>query len=57
MDNNRNVSGGINVGFGFIFWLGGAVHVMRLPDYDFWDGLIWMYYVGRFVAIHFAALG
>lgn len=46
-----------SVGFGIIGWLGGAVHVANQPGYGFWDGLIWMYYVGRYVAQHFTQLG
>lgn len=41
---------------GGIGWLGGAVWVAHQPGYNFWDGLIWMYYVGRFVAMHATAL-
>ncbi len=44
----------VNV-FGLFFWLGGAVHVANLPGYNFWDGIIWLYYVGRYIAIHFGA--
>ena len=40
----------------FLAWLGGAVYVYNQPGYGFWDALIWLYYVGRFVAMHFAAL-
>jgi hypothetical protein len=43
----------VDVGLGFFFWLGGAVHVAHLPGYNFWDGIIWLYYVGRFVAINY----
>ena len=45
-----------NIGLGFLFWLGGAVHVMSQPGMGFWDGIGWLYYVGRFVAQHFTAL-
>jgi hypothetical protein len=41
---------------GFICWLGGAVHVASQPGYGFWDGVVWMYYVGRYIATHFAQL-
>lgn len=37
-------------------WLGGAVWVSNQPGFDGWDGLVWLYYVGRFAAQHFAAL-
>lgn len=42
--------------FGFLWWLGGAMWVYNQPGYGFWDALIWVYYVGRFVASHFAQL-
>ncbi len=48
---------GTRLSFGFICWLGGAVHVAHQPGYDFWDGLVWMYYVGRYIAIHFTGIG
>lgn len=37
----------------FMAWLGGAVHVYHQPGYGFWDAVIWLYYVGRFVAVHY----
>ena len=40
----------------FTVWLGGAVHVYNQPGYGFWDALIWMYYVGRYIATNFALL-
>lgn len=45
-----------HLSLGFLAWLGGAIHVMNQPGGDFWDGLIWLYYVGRYIAIHFTAL-
>lgn len=45
-----------NLGFGFIMWLGGAVHVANQPGYDFWDGIVWLYYVGRYFATHLTSL-
>lgn len=41
---------------GFFGWLGGAAYVAHQPGYGFWDGVIWLYYVGRYVAVHFTAL-
>lgn len=41
---------------GFFGWLGGAVWVADQPGMSFWDGIIWLYYVGRYVAQHFAVL-
>lgn len=38
------------VSFGFLFWLGGAVHTAYLPGMNGLDGLIWLYYVGRALA-------
>lgn len=40
----------------FIVWLGGAIHVAHQPGYGFWDGVIWLYYVGRYLAEHFTQL-
>jgi hypothetical protein len=40
----------------FLIWLGGAVHVYNVPGYEVWDAMIWFYYVGRYVAVHFAQL-
>lgn len=40
----------------FLVWLGGAVHVYNLPGYGFWDAIIWLYYVGRYIAIHFTTM-
>jgi hypothetical protein len=51
-DNYRYSRVGIIPG---IMWLGGAVHTANLPGFGFWDGLIWLYYVGRYVATHFGA--
>ncbi len=39
-----------------LLWLGGAVHFYNLPGYGFWDALIWLYYIGRYIALHFTAL-
>jgi len=53
--SHRIASAKTKVTFGFLFWLGGAMHVYNQPSYGFWDALIWLYYVGRYVAMHFAA--
>lgn len=45
-----------NLSLGFVGWLGGAVYVAHQPSYGFWDGIIWLYYVGRYIAAHFAQL-
>ena len=45
-----------NLSLGFITWLGGAVHIANQPDCGFWDGVVWMYYVGRYIATHFTQL-
>ena len=39
-----------------IAWLGGAFWVARQPDCGFWDGVIWLWYVGRYIAEHFTVL-
>jgi len=58
MRKSVDVNGFLNtrVSFGFLFWLGGAIHIMNQPGMGFWDGVVWLYYVGRFVAIHYAQL-
>jgi hypothetical protein len=45
-----------NLSLGFTTWLGGAVWVAHQPGQGFWDGVFWLYYVGRFVAQHLTAL-
>jgi len=52
----ERTSGSTSIGFGFLFWLGGALFTMNQPGMNFLDGLIWLYYVGRFVAQHFTTL-
>ncbi len=37
-------------------WLGGAFYVGNQPGCGFWDGVVWMWYIGRFIAAHFALL-
>lgn len=54
---NEVVRTNTTIGFGLICWLGGAIHVMNQPGYGFWDGLVWMYYVGRYIAVHFTGIG
>ena len=34
-------------------WLGGAFWVANQPNNSFWDGVIWFWYVGRYIAAHF----
>ena len=41
---------------GWLTWIGGAVYVANQPGYGFWDGFFWMYYVGRYIAVHYALL-
>lgn len=40
----------------FVGWLGGAFWVAAQPGMGFWDGVVWIWYVGRYVAQHFTAL-
>ena len=54
MEHYRTVSAKIHLGT--LAWLGGAFHVGAQPDMSFWDGLIWLWYVGRYVATHFTVL-
>lgn len=39
--------------FRFLFWLGGFFAVWNAPGGSFLDGLIWPYYLGRYIATHF----
>jgi hypothetical protein len=39
-----------------VTYIGGAVFVSRQPGYGFWDGVVWVYYVGRYIAKQYAAL-
>lgn len=56
MSTKQDVTVTSRYALGFFGWLGGAVHVANQPGYGFWDGLIWLYYVGRYVATHFTVL-
>ena len=40
----------------FMAWLGGAFYVAHQPNCGFWDGVIWLYYVGRYIAAHYTLL-
>lgn len=55
INSSRNYNVSTTMSLGFLAWLGGAVHTANLPGYGFWDGLVWMYYVGRYIAMHFGA--
>lgn len=52
MSTKSEISSSITsrLSLGFLCWLGGAVHTANLPEMNFWDGLIWLYYVGRAIA-------
>ncbi len=54
MEHYRHIS--CNLSIGFFAWLGGAFWVAEQPGMGFWDGVFWLWYVGRFVAQHFTAL-
>ena len=41
---------------GPITYLGGFFWVWNQPGFGFWDGVIWLWYVGRYIAAHFAML-
>lgn len=56
MSKEKNITISTNLSLGFLTWLGGAVHVAHQPGLGFWDGIVWLYYVGRYVAEHFVAL-
>lgn len=44
------------IGLPVIAWLGGAFYVANQPGYGFWDGLVWTWYAGRYLAANFAML-
>lgn len=46
----------INGCFGLLAWLGGAFYVAHQPGMNGWDGVVWFWYVGRFIAAHFTML-
>ncbi len=54
MSNETSTS--THLSLGFLCWLGGAIHTAHEPGMGFWDGVVWLYYVGRYLAEHFAAL-
>lgn len=54
MDNYRHVTARISLGA--LAWLGGAFHTAAQPGMGFFDGLFWLWYVGRYIAEHFTAL-
>ncbi len=39
-----------NFGIGLLTWLGGAIYTAYQPANDFWDGVVWTYYLGRALA-------
>ncbi len=49
-NNSQTASTSTHLSLGFLFWLGGAVHTANLDGMNFWDGVIWLYYVGRALA-------
>jgi hypothetical protein len=53
-DKTRYIRGSTSISFCFLWWLGGAMYTMHQPGNGFWDGIVWMYYVGRYIAMHFA---
>lgn len=56
MADNQTVTVRQNHVLGFVGWLGGAVYTAYQPGMNFWDGVIWLYYVGRYAAQHFTTL-
>lgn len=37
-------------------WLGGAFYIANQPGMGFWDGLVWLWYLGRYIAANFTLL-
>lgn len=55
-DKANTINTSSRISFGFFWWLGGATYVAHQPGYNFWDGLIWLYYVGAYIGKHFTLL-
>ena len=55
-EKTKEINVKTRLSLGLLTWLGGAVHVAHQQGNGFWDGVVWMYYVGRYVAAHFAVL-
>lgn len=34
-------------------YFGGAFYTANQPGMGFWDGVVWLWYFGRFIAAHF----
>jgi hypothetical protein len=47
---------GATISLPFFGYLGGAFFVAHQPGMGFWDGVVWIWYVGRFIAAHFTML-
>ena len=56
MAKENEVSVRTRLSLSFLAWLGGAFWVADQPGHGFWDGVVWMWYVGRYIAKHFTAL-
>lgn len=41
---------GSSTTLGLLGYLGGAIYTAHQPGYNFWDGLVWFYYLGRHLA-------
>jgi hypothetical protein len=55
-EKNISVNSSSHLSLGFVAWLGGAVWVANQLGYGFWDGVVWLFYVGRYIAAHFTQL-
>ena len=40
----------------WLVYFGGNYWTAEQPGFGFWDGLIWPWYVGRYIAAHFTML-
>lgn len=54
--DNKDVHVVSRFSLGFFAWLGGAFWVGHQPGMGFWDGVVWLWYVGRYIAAHFTLL-
>jgi hypothetical protein len=54
--NKQRVDVTTTLSLSLIGWLGGAFFVAGQPNQGFWDGVFWMWYVGRYIAANFTVL-
>jgi hypothetical protein len=53
---DRFIHGNVRVTLPVLAWFGGAFWVGNQPNNGFWDGVVWLWYVGRYIAAHLTML-